>query len=258
MRAASLAESIGRCHAQHPHELIRGVAHVAAPGTRPKFRIDPTAPPAPPPQAPAAQVRPAPPASSPPSSLPVPSPSRRKWLLAGGVIAALLVVAAAVAVFGYGVGGLVYPTKYLLSKSETPHGVTLAPPRSSSFGGEVEPGNNPARFTDAGLDSLRTPDGTRPKEGWAEAFDVATVGASQVTLLALKFGSNEAADGWAQTASALCATGNGYGALLRDGDVVVLVTANDRAGNVYTGKIVAALQQKASGLTPLCRSPATP
>src|SRR5438552_14893406 len=95
---AVVSASIGRRHAQHPHEPIRGPEFVVAPGSRPKFRIDPTAPPAapPPPIAPA----PAAPAPAPSETAHSPSPSKRKWLAWGAVAAVLLVAVGAYAVFG--------------------------------------------------------------------------------------------------------------------------------------------------------------
>src|SRR5438067_851579 len=149
-------------------------------------------------------------------------------------------------------GGLVYPKKYLLEKSEAPHGLGLPTLPDEAGSGDVEQGKNPAKFTQQGLESLATPDGTKPKEAWLEALQPATPGSGPVTIVAMKFASNDDADGWVAVARSFCGAGGGHGALLQDGDVVVLVTANDSGANVYKDLVVAALENKASGLDIVC------
>lgn len=220
-----------------------------APAPAPRFRIDPRAPPAAPPVAPP----PVPAPTLPRATIAATRPKRRRaWLAWAAVIVVVLLAGAAVAVFAFGVGGFSYPKKYLVSDSETPRGLKLSEvPREATD--EFDVTSNPGKLGPNGIQRLTLPDGTAPKEAWAQAFDTPQGGIRSLTVIAAKFSSSDDANNWVQVAGRLaCRGGAGPVRLLQDGDVVVLVGARDRFDSIYMDKVVTTLKGKASGLHAVC------
>lgn len=145
-----------------------------------------------------------------------------------------------------------YPTKYLLTQSEAPKGLKLSQSDFADQQSPCEKNANPCKLSEDSLDEFTLPDGTRPKEAWVEGLDTPQTDGAPLTLIAMKFASNEEADDWAQTARSLCGMGQGHGALLQDGDIVVLISASTNEANIYKAQVISKLKAKASGLTQLC------
>ena len=110
---------------------------------------------------------------------------------------------------------------------------------------------NPCKLSSDTLDQLSQA-GARPKEGWVEAFDTPSSADGPVSILALKFENKDDADTFAGNARRICGLGENHGAVLQDGDVVVVLGSSSNGGKVYMDKAVAALRAKATGLQPLC------
>lgn len=177
---------------------------------------------------------------------------RRAWVAWAAVSIVVLLAGAAVAVFAFGVGGFSYPKKYLVTNGETPHGLKLSEvPQEATE--EFDVTANPGRVGQNGIDRLTLPDGTAPKEAWAQAFDTPQGGIRSLTIIAAKFSSTDDADAWVATAGRLvCRGGAGPVRILQDRDVIVLVGADDSFDGIYADKVVTVLKGKASGLHSVC------
>jgi hypothetical protein len=176
---------------------------------------------------------------------------RKTWLVVAAIAAAVLLAGAAVAVFYFGVGGLIYPKKYLLDADEAPRGLQLAPSDFASQDGRCEAETNPCQLGADSLDELGRV-GKRPKEAWAEGFETPGPESETVTIVAIKFASTDDANAWVARGALACSENGAHGAILQDGDVVVALTAPGQVAGVYKDKAVTALLSKVSGLVKKC------
>lgn len=221
---------------------------------RGRFKLDPQGPePARPPPAPAAvPARPPAPPPPRPAAARAPARERRKLLLVGAGVVALLLVGGAIAVFV--ATALGFPDRYVLDEDEMPRGTSNARLTSSELrdaGMRKNPGpidweqsEIADGFAQVGLDD--------PEEAHGQ---ILAAGAAKIVVVAMKYPSEKDAQEAAQTMRRVCslgAAGGVHAVVLRDGDVLVVVLSDEGASRAEVQSVGSALREKASGLERAC------
>jgi hypothetical protein len=162
----------------------------------------------------------------------------------GAAVVALLVVGGAVAVFVATAMG--YPDKYLLENREAPGGMSKARLSEDEMD-EIGIGSNPGQIEDARLDEYPMGD-ERAEEAWMEVLTDG--GGARVVIIAARFAEEEQAIDAAKQARAACSFRSG--AVLRDGEVLVVVLPDSGASRAQARAVADALRDKARGLETVC------
>lgn len=172
------------------------------------------------------------------------------------IVAALVVLLGGSATIGgmyvFDVGPFAYPERYLLEKDEIPAGMFMMP-IDPDLRTEIGMRENPGEISTRDLMDSFEMGGPYPEAGWAQQLggDGPTGGDVPVVILALKFANEEDAKTAAARFRFGCA-GGGL-AVLRDGDVVVVVAPQDEnEGRPFVNAVVSALIRKAPDLVRLC------
>lgn len=140
-----------------------------------------------------------------------------------------------------------YPRRYMLEGDELPRDMRMAAiPRDIQR--EMGLTENPGRISSEQLDRFGEGPAPQPEEGWAE-FLSPTSSQDPVMVMALRFEDEDDARSWTSLLSLRCSS---VGAVLRDGDVAVVVAADSTTGKAYVGRVVASLRSEAPGLTVVC------
>ena len=230
-----------------------------------RFRLDPRdaerlpppqapAPPAPAPAAPRAPAGAAAAAAGAPLAARVGSVLRERKALVVAVAAVLLLGGGATvgAMYALDIGPFAYPNKYLLEEDEIPRGLTLIrlPDEARE---EVGIRSNPGKVDSDRIDEISF-GGPRPKAVWMQFLGERASpsgGGAAIAIVPIQYADQEDADSAARGVRGACAFRDGLTAL-RDGDVLVLVTAEGSAGGTWLPSVVSALKAKNPDLTTLC------
>ncbi|HUR70251.1 MAG TPA: hypothetical protein VM370_13485 [Candidatus Thermoplasmatota archaeon] len=230
-----------------------------------RFKLDPrAAEPARPAAAPLPLARPAAPAPPPPRPAPVataapaahPDARRRKLIVLSAAVVALLLVGGAVAVFVATTQG--YPEKYVLRSSDHPDGMgraSMSQDDLADLGMTENPGEVDMDQSDL-ADLLQAMRMDEPDRSHAQILSDSS--GARVIILALKYADEDQAKENAKQARALCNTqlvrtvGLAPGVVLRDGDVLVGVLAENGASNTQARAVGQALRDNVRGLAPVC------
>lgn len=171
--------------------------------------------------------------------------SRRGAILAIAVVA-LLVVAGVVVFAATALAG--YPEKYLLDEDEQPDGMRIAR-LSQDERDELGVTENPGRIDREKLRSdYETQSGVEPEDGYA--LVLADGSGARIAVLAFQYANEEDAQAGAREARAVCSFAGG--AVLRDGDVVVLVVRVGGSSSNAVSEVAAALRDKEPDLARVC------
>lgn len=216
-----------------------------------RFRLDPkdaTAPVTPPPsrvQAPPAT------AASPPAHALAGAPRRwtRKHLFVAAVVVLVVLSGGATAVlYAAHAGPFAYPHAYLVEGSSVPSGLSL-PAVPADAREEYGITENPGQVPRDNFENVDGSGGPTPEDVWMEVF-AARGQSGALTVLAIQYANEDDAKSVAGVTSFRCMAG-GF-AVLRDGDVVVMVIVGNSAGQSYFSKVVTTIMSQTSGIKRVC------
>ena len=194
-----------------------------------------------------------------PRPRPAAAPARRKLdarrLRLYAILAVVLLLGAGTATAALYVAEMPpfeYPRRYMLEGDELPRGMrmgTLPPDLADELGIEENPGQvDPDELSRMGEGGVAP----TPEEGWAEVLAPTAAAETPVIVLALRFEDEDDARRWTSLVSLRCSSVGG--AVLRDGDVAVVVAGEGTAAQAYAGRVVDSLRSEAPGLSVVCRS----
>ena len=230
------------------------------PGPRPASPpADPGAPPAEPlaPLRPAAAPPPPPLGPSPPAGSSAAAAGAGSWLRRHRVLAmallglVLLSGGAAATLYAMELPPFEYPRRYLLEGSEIPARMQLGEVPDAveqEFGVRENPGRVDEDDLDAFTFQNRLPE---PDDAWGQSLRPTST-SGDVLVFALRFSDEKKANQWSSLASISCSTGGGKGAILKDGDVVVVVMADGDQGAPWATRVVNKLKEEAPDLRTVC------
>lgn len=143
-----------------------------------------------------------------------------------------------------------YPQKYFLAEDEMPRGVRLSTTADDTLREEFGARSNPGRISNDKLDEY-APNGAPPDEGWVQMLDTPQTDSGAIVIIASRYPDEDTANGAVGDFRFACSFGAPV-TLLQDGDVVVLVGADNGFDAGYRERVVTALVEKASGLRRVC------
>lgn len=141
-----------------------------------------------------------------------------------------------------------YPRRYMLEGDEIPPRMRMGdvPPDVASQMGIEE---NPGQMDEDDVRDLGQFGAPSPEEGWAEVLSP-TTSSDPILVSALRFADEDDARSWTSLLSLRCSSVGG--ALLRDGDVAVVVVAESATAKLYLTRVVDALRSEAPDLQVVC------